>query len=155
MRAPLHRAIALGVLSFIGIGASACAAHEVEPAFRASVLIDDRGISIPLPPPSLVDEPEQDVEVEGQVVGLDGDLEDLAVRVVDNVGGAELQTPLGGDSRFRLQGLGIDLTDNCIEAWLENTSGEEGAHRHFEAVISEPGPGGEQSLEVVEVSGCG
>lgn len=153
MRAPLHRAIALGVLSFIGIGASACAAHEVEPAFRASILIDDRGISIPLPPPSLIDEPEQDVEVEGQVVGLDNDVGDLVVRIVDNVGGAELQAPLDGDRSFRLQGLGIDLTDNCIEAWLESSSGEEGAHRHFEAVISETG--GEQSLEVVEVSGCG
>ena len=112
MRALLHRAIALGVL----LGVGACATHEVEPAFRASVLIDDRGISVPLPPPSLVDEPQQDVEVQGEVVGLEGDASGLVVRILDNVSGSELEATLDADDMFRVEGLGIDLTDNCIEA---------------------------------------
>lgn len=146
MRALLHRAIALGVL----LGVGACATHEVEPAFRASVLIDDRGISVPLPPPSLVDEPQQDVEVQGEVVGLEGDASGLVVRILDNVSGSELEATLDADDMFRVEGLGIDLTDNCIEAWLEDDGGAEGQHRRFEASISASG----QEVEVVEVDGC-
>lgn len=146
MRALMHRAIALGLV--LGIGA--CAAHEAKPAFRASVFIDDRGISIPLPPPSLIDEPEQEVEIEGEVVGLDDSADELRVRIVDNVGGAELEAPLDEGNMFHAAGLGIDLTDNCIEAWIEDTAGAEGEHRHFEATIAASG----QDVEVLEVDGC-
>lgn len=146
MRALLHRAIALGVL--LGIGA--CATHEARPAFRASVLIDERGISIPLPPPSLIDEPEQEVEVEGEVVGLDESFEGLRVWIVDEVGGAELEAPLDQDHGFRGEGLGIDLSNNCLEAWIEDAEGAQGEHRRFQAVISASG----QDVEVFEVDEC-
>ena len=57
---------------------------------------------------------------------------------------------LDADDMFRVEGLGIDLTDNCIEAWLEDDGGAEGQHRRFEASISASG----QEVEVVEVDGC-
>ena len=143
----MHRALAIGAL----LGLGACAAHDVEPAFRASVLIDDRGISIPLPPPSLHDEPTQEVEVEGEVVGLDERSEQFVVRLVDNVGGAELDVTLpAGTSEFLAEGFQIDLTDNCIEVWLVDDDGDEGEHRSFQASISESG----SEVTSTEVDSC-
>jgi hypothetical protein len=134
------------VLSTLGLGA--CVQHDPEPAFRASVLIDDRGISIPLPPPSLVDEPEQDVDVEGEVIGRvlgPG----LLVRVVDHAGGAELDMPLiEGSNAFHGEGLAIDLSDNCLELWLVDEEGREGARAQYQAIID----ASDESIEVVE--GC-
>jgi hypothetical protein len=143
----VHRALAGFVLSTLGLGG--CAQHDAEPAFRAGVLIDDRGISIPLPPPSLVDEPEQDVDVEGQVIGAVEDLDGLVVHILDQTGGAELDVPLAdGVTSFHGEGLAIDLSNNCIELWLVDAEGREGEHVHYRALIDASG----QSIEVVE--GC-
>lgn len=142
-----YRAIAGFLLATLCM--PACVVHEAEPAFRASVLIDDRGISIPLPPPSLIDEPEQEVEVQGEVVGLDEGATGLVVRIVDSTGGAELDVPLeDGSSTFHGAGLTIDLSDNCLELWLVDTDGREGEHSEYEAVIDES----DGSVTVVE--GC-
>ena len=137
---------AFAVLSTLGL--VACVQHDPEPAFRAAVLIDDRGISIPLPPPSLVDEPEQDVDVEGEVIGL-AESRGLVVRIVDHAGGAELDVPLAeGSNAFRGEGLAIDLSDNCLELWLVDGEGREGDRAQYQALIDASG----QSIEVVE--GC-
>jgi len=145
MPSTMGRAIA----AVLFIGTAACAVHEAEPAFRASVLIDDRGISIPLPPPSLYDEPEQEVEVEGEIVGLDEAGEALVLRIVDNSGQADLDVPLAaGTTHFFAEGLAIDLTDNCLEAWLEDAAGSEGEHQLFHAAIQNSGEA------VVVVEGC-
>jgi len=134
------------VLSTLGL--VACVQHDPEPAFRASVLIDDRGISIPLPPPSLVDEPEQDVDVDGEVIGVAA-VDGLIVRIVDHAGGAELDVPLAdGSNAFHAEGLTIDLSDNCIELWLVDAEGREGARAQYQALIDESG----ESIEVSE--GC-
>lgn len=144
----VHRAVAGLVLSTLGLGA--CATHEPQPAFRASVLIDDRGISIPLPPPSLVDDPEQEVDVEGEVVGATSSLDGFVVRIVDHVGGADLDVPLEeGSHGFHGSGLLIDLTDNCLEVWLEDAGGHEGERTEVHAIIDASG----QAVEVVD--GCG
>lgn len=138
MPRPLHRAFVGFVLLTLGLGG--CVSHSPEPAFRASVLIDDRGISIPLPPPSLVDEPEQEVDVQGEVVGLDEAVSGLTVHIADDVGGAELEVPLAeGASMFHGQGLAIDLTDNCLELWLVDAGGREGEHTRYRASIDEAG----------------
>jgi len=143
----VHRAFAGFVLSTLALGA--CASHEAKPVFRASVFIDDRGISIPLPPPSLVDEPEQEVDVEGEVVGDALELDGLVVRIVDHRGGAELDVPLEeGSTSFHGSGLAIDLSDNCIELWLVDAEGREGERADYQAVIDASG----QAIEVVE--GC-
>lgn len=147
MLRPVHRAFAGFVLATLGLGA--CVVHDPEPAFRAAVLIDDRGISIPLPPPSLVDEPEQEVDVEGEVIGLPDDPTGLLVRIVDSAGGAELDVPLAeGGTTFHGQGLAIDLSNNCIELWLVDADGREGERARYRAVIDASG----ESIEVAE--GC-
>lgn len=147
MLRPVHRAFAGFVLMTLGLGA--CASHDPRPAFRASVLIDDRGISIPLPPPSLVDDPEQEVDVEGEVIGIAEDVDGLVVRIVDQAGGAELDVPLtDGNTTFHGTGLAIDLSDNCIEVWLVDADGREGERTQVQALIDASG----QSIEVVE--GC-
>lgn len=142
----VHRAFAGFVLSSLALGA--CVAHDPEPAFRASVLIDDRGISIPLPPPSLVDEPEQEVDVEGEVINLGAGHDGLVVRIADQTGGAELDVPLDGSNAFHAEGLAIDLSDNCIELWLVDADGREGEHARYQALIDASG----ESIEVSE--GC-
>jgi hypothetical protein len=142
----VHCAFAGFVLSTLGL---ACVAHEPQPAFRASVLIDDRGISIPLPPPSLADEPEQDVDVEGEVIGIAEGTGGLIVRIVDHAGGAELDVPLAdGSNAFHGEGLSIDLSDNCLELWLVDADGREGERAQYQALIDASG----ESIEVVE--GC-
>ena len=143
----VHRAFAGFVLATLCLGG--CVSHSPEPAFRAAVLIDDRGISIPLPPPSLVDEPEQDVDVDGEVIGLPDDPTGLMVRIVDSAGGAELEVPLAdGAATFHGEGLAIDLSDNCIELWLVDADGHEGERAQYRAIIDASG----QSIEVAE--GC-
>ncbi|MCX4245811.1 hypothetical protein [Paraliomyxa miuraensis] len=135
---PKHRAFA-GIL-LAALCLPACATHEVEPAFRASVFIDDRGISIPLPPPSLIDEPQQEVEVQGEVVGLDDEASGLVVHIMDGASGAEIDVPLeDGSTSFLGTGLSIDLTDNCLELWLADDDGREGDHSYYKAVIDESG----------------
>jgi hypothetical protein len=147
MLRPVHRASAGFVLTTLCLGA--CVVHDPEPAFRAAVLIDDRGISIPLPPPSLTDEPEQEVDVDGEVIGLPEGPTSLVVHIVDGVGGAELDVPLAeGAATFHGEGLAIDLSNNCIELWLEDADGHEGEHAQYHAVIDASG----QSIEVAE--GC-
>ncbi len=140
---------ALCVLSLAALGASACAVHDAEPAFRATVLIDGRGISIPLPPPSLTAEPQQEVELEGEVIGLDEDGDGLVVRVLEDIGGTDKDVPLAADdSTFVVQGVNLDLTDNCLEVWLEGDDGRQGEHRFYQAVIDES----DESVSIVE--GC-
>jgi hypothetical protein len=145
MLRPVHRAFGGFVLSALLAG---CVVHDPEPAFRAAVFIGDRGISIPLPPPSLVDDPEQEVDVEGEVIGLDDEVDGLVVRIVDQAGGAELEATLTESSTFRAEGLPIDLSDNCIELWLVDAEGREGERVQYQALIDESG----QSIEVSE--GC-
>ena len=143
----VHRAFAGFVLSTLALGA--CVSHHPEPAFRASVLIDDRGISIPLPPPSLVDEPEQDVDVEGEVIGLAEGQGGLTVHIEDQAGGAAIDVPLAeGTHAFHAEGLPIDLSDNCIELWLVDADGREGEHVEYQALIDASGA----AIEVSE--GC-
>ena len=120
----------VGTLAF-----AACARHEVRPAFRSGVFIDDRGISVPLPPPSLFEAPKQSVDVDVEVDG-----EDLPVgtelTLLDNEGEAERTIVLDDESSVILEGLEIDLTANCLELWL--TDGDrESEHVLFQATIGD------------------
>ncbi len=142
-----RRAVSAVLLVTLG-GAVACATHEAKPAFRAGVFIGDRGISIPLPPPSLFDSPQQKVDVEGDVIGADA-TNGLIVVITDNAGAAETEVPLeSGMTAFHAEGLAIDLTDNCLELWVETAEGQQGDHHLYRAVIAASG----ESVEVEE--GC-
>ena len=140
--------IALVVMAVAG---GACARHDADPVFRRSVAIGDRGISVPLPPPSLFDVPKQSVDIVVEIHG-DGELgPGVELRLVDNDGDLDetlpLETILVAPADLVLEGLPIDLTQNCLELWL--TDGEvEGAHTLYHATIGVDG----QSVETV--SGC-
>jgi hypothetical protein len=135
--------------------AGACAPHEAEPAFRRTVFIDDRGISVPLPPPSLVDAPQQDVDVDAQALGEDPVLAGTMAHVEDMMGDgtAELELPEGAQ-HFTIEGLPVDLTDNCLELWLVAPDGREGEHVVVHAEIV-PDDDDEDTLESIATkSGC-
>ncbi len=127
----------------LGILAGGCNDPEPVQAFRTTVFIGERGISIPLPPPSLAAEPQQEVEVQGIV---DGDVEPGSeVRLVDTAGGDETVAEIEEDSFAAT--LELDLSAGCIEAWLVASDGSQGEHRFFSTVISD-----DDTVEVRE--GC-
>lgn len=142
--------IALAMAGVLG-GGGACARHDADPAFRSSVAIGDRGISVPLPPPSLFDVPKQSVDVVVEIQG-DGELAPgVELRLVDNDGALDeslvLDDVVVAPEGLVLEGLPIDLTQNCLELWL--TDGEiEGAHTLYHATI------GADGRTVETVSGC-
>lgn len=116
--------------------AAGCVAHEARPAFRRGILVDDRGISVPLPPPSLADEPYQEVDVEGTVPGDDTLSAGTKLHVEDLDGDAGTSVEVNPTTEsFKLQGVWIDLTANCLELWLEAPDGRESERTHVRAVI--------------------
>jgi hypothetical protein len=107
-------------------GVTACAFHEPVPAFRSTVWIGDRGISVPLPPPSFFEAPKQKVELAGEVTQSNKLKAGTEVHVVDNRGDAEATVVLdAGQSAFEA-GLSLDLSDSCLEVWLVAPGGTMG-----------------------------
>ena len=135
--------------------AAACARHEANPAFRRSISIGDRGISVPLPPPSLTAEPEQEVDVEADAIGDDPVLAGTVVHVEDVLGEGIAELELAADAeRFVVEGVLVDLRANCLEVWLVAPDGRESDHALVHAVIV-PDDDDEDSLEsIVTVAGC-
>jgi hypothetical protein len=126
---------------------TACAVHEARPAFRSTVWIGDRGISVPLPPPSFYEAPHQEVEVEGQVQHSDDLAAGTEIHIVDNVGDADIVVPLQqGESSF-VGRLELDLSDSCLEVWLVAPDGGEGDRSLYSTRIVSV-----DEIEVVE--GC-
>jgi hypothetical protein len=126
---------------------AACATHDGRPAFRAALAIGERGISVPLPPPSLRDAPRQKIDVHATVVGDEVPAEAKAW-VVDLRGEAEAIVPLHGAAEFSADGLVVDLEDNCLELWIEDEDGSEGEHSFFSAAIAY------DDVHVTVVDGC-
>ncbi|MBC8068246.1 MAG: hypothetical protein IAG13_07925 [Deltaproteobacteria bacterium] len=117
----LRRLAALALLTAV---TGACGTHEATPAFRRTIAFDDRGISVPLPPPSLVDEPEQEVELRGTTVGADAIVAGTKVHVDDLDGEATGELVLAaGAAEFKVEGLYVDLRAHCFEVWLESPDG--------------------------------
>jgi hypothetical protein len=122
------------------LGVAGCARHDAQPAFRSSLRISDRGISIPLPPPSLLEEPNQAVDIEGEVVGDDPLGEGTAAHVIELEGSQELSVELDeGAEAFVMRGLPVDLLDNCIELWLEQADGAQSEHAFYTASVAADG----------------
>lgn len=124
-REEMSRSIAS--LFVLGVLAGACNDPAPVPAYRSAVLIGDRGISIPLPPPSVLQAPQQEVEVEG---ALEGTFDEGAeVRIVDTAGGDEASvSPDGASFTATLQ---VDLTDACLETWVVDADGVESERRSY------------------------
>ena len=97
--------------------------------------IGDRGISVPVPPPSLKLMPVQLVDIEGEIGAMAGE---PGVRVFLQ----ETQRGLPGqfvfledDGSFFFEGVEVDLTDNCIEVWSEDAEGQSSVRSFYRASI--------------------
>lgn len=154
-RPPMNRGISIvrcgAALALCG-SLVGCVAHPARPAFRASVFIGDRGISIPLPPPSILKAPKQKVDVDAEIVGDEAVAVDLLAHVVDLHGDAEVSVEVpAGQTGFLAEGLEIDLTDNCLDVWLAGVDGGEGEHALYTASVVVDGDHGEV---IVVSAGC-
>ncbi len=137
----MRRIAPLLLMALLG---SACNDHQPVQAFRSAVLIGDRGISIPLPPPSVLQAPQQEVDVQGSV---EGDFTPGAeVRLIDNEGGDETVALVEAGGVFSAS-LEVDLTNSCIEAWAIDPEGGAGDRRFFSTRVE-----ADESILVVE--GC-
>lgn len=118
----IRRSVALALT--VLVGAAACASYEAKPAFRRGLTFDDRGISVPLPPPSLVE-----AEVEGTTEGKDPIVAGtkLVIEDIDGTASAELTLDAGATS-FKVEHLEIRVDHHCFEAWLETPDGRESEH---------------------------
>ncbi len=121
-----HRCAACFALAALAAAAvvPACASHEWKPVFRRAIVFDDRGISLPLPPPSLTADPEQDVDVHGVAQGDDPLPADARVHLLDVDGVADVEVELDADGGFTAAGVPLDLRANCLEVWIESSAGE-------------------------------
>ena len=68
----------------LALALAGCVAPDARPAFRAGVVIDDRGIVVPLPPPSFFDSPIQEVDVQGSIIG-DDPIADVTVTIASTM----------------------------------------------------------------------
>lgn len=143
LRSQLGKTLAV-VAIWAGVG---CATHEPVSAFRSTVFIDDRGISVPLPPPSLTAEPVQEVEIEGEIGDADAIENGAVVHAREVNSGAEVVIELDSDASGFVAQLEFDLSDNCLEFWVEQADGEDGTPRSYSASITV-----DDEIEVVE--GC-
>lgn len=118
----------IALLLLVGVGLPACARYTARPAYSYRISIGDRGISVPLPPPSLRDQPKQAVDVQGQVTG-DKLAQGTELQLVDNRGEAKTRVPVDAQTgRFSLS-IEVDLSDTCLELWLVTPEGDDGAQR--------------------------
>ena len=143
-----HRSIGFALV-LLGSSLVACAVHDPRGVFNRSLAIGDRGISVPLPPPSLLVAPMQPVDVDAQVDdGGNVDALGVVAVIVEHRSGAEVEVDVSpGSSMVVVQLPEIDLRDNCLELWLEKSDGSESVHRFFSARIEDA-----QSIAVDE--GC-
>ncbi|MBX7082857.1 MAG: hypothetical protein K1X88_26870 [Nannocystaceae bacterium] len=121
-----HRCLASLTLAALAAAAvvPACASHEWKPVFRRAIVFDDRGISLPLPPPSLTADPEQEVDVHGVAQGDDPLPADARVRMLDVDGTADVEVELDAEGGFTAAAVPLDLRANCLEVWIDSEGGE-------------------------------
>ena len=132
----MSRTLAL-VTTLLALG-TACNAHPIG-GYDDGPQIDENGISVPVPPPSLWTAPVQQVEIEGQL-GVTDPSPMTLVYVLDTVNGGSRFVEADVDGGFRFEGfneLEIDVTQNCLEVWSEEPGayGEMSIHSFFRVRI--------------------
>ena len=133
-----------------------CNAHSIG-GFDDGPQIDEHGISVPVPPPSLWAAPIQRVVIEGQL-GISAPEPMTEVFVLDarREDGGFNGVYAASDGSFRFDGpnaVEIDVTNNCLEVWSEGpgVNGEMSLHSFFRVTIAED----DQSLLTEQFfSGC-
>ncbi len=129
------RAIALGILASVAAG---CATHEARPAFRRGITIADRGISVPLPPPSFMDAISVEVDVEGSTPGDEALEVGTIIHVEDLEGDARESAEIDiGSATFEVRGLMITLGAHCLELWIEAPDGRESERTYVHAEVED------------------
>lgn len=134
------------VVASLALVLSGCVNHNPVPVFRSRIAIGDRGIFVPLPPPSFTENPVQNAILDGRV---DASTVVAGTRVVvqDLQGSADAELVLDeGQFSFEVP-FEVDLRDNCVDVWLETDEGLEGSHRFLRVqIVSE--------TELETVLGC-
>lgn len=132
--AALTRSALFALILAFGAG---CNSHPLT-NHAAGPQIDENGISVPVPPPSLTAEPVQRVDVEGQLrpgaVGAGTRVFLFETRLALEDG--KVTTP-EDDGSFFFEGLLIDLTDNCLEVWSEDAKARASVRSFYRASIGE------------------
>ena len=141
-------AFGIGAEAGLALNVQSIGPHEAAPAFRRIVVIGERGISIPLPPPSVL------ADVSGTLEGEDPVVPGTVLYLQDARGNADLELDVEvGASEFQLGGVALDPTDNCLTLWLE-APGEEGelrvSVRTYYRAVAEPNG----ALRTVAAEGC-
>lgn len=100
--------------------------------------IDETGISVPVPPPSLRAAPVQFVEITGNI-GVAEPVAGTMVYLYEGTSARGYFVHAEDDGYFLFEGVELDLTDNCIEVWHEEpgVDGRSSAHSFFVAMIGE------------------
>ena len=112
----------------------ACVAHEPRAAFRRGSSSTIAGSRYRCR--TVVADGKQDVDVEGTVPGEDPLAPGTILHIEDLEGDASTQVEVDiDDEAFRIEGLAIDLTANCLELWLEAADGRESARVQLHAQI--------------------
>jgi hypothetical protein len=144
----MARRTALLALVAFSMTAAACAVHEPVPVFRSGVFVSDRGISVPLPPPSLTSNPKQKVDVEGSVAGEDEVVDGTVLHVIDNRGDGDVSVELPAGAESFAVSVDIDVSDSCLEMWLVAPDGAESDRSLVSTQIAQD----DQSVDTVQ--GC-
>lgn len=99
--------------------------------------IDEHGISVPVPPPSLTAAPVQFVEISGSL-GISMPKDMTRAYLFEGTSGRGYFVYPDDVGNFLFEGVELDLNDNCLEVWYEEP-GEDGRsseHSFFVASIA-------------------
>lgn len=97
--------------------------------------IGDRGISVPVPPPSLKLAPVQRVDIEGEIGATAGEPGTRVFLSETRLGTQAYVDFPDDDGSFFFEGVELDLTDNCLEVWTEDGDGNASVYSFFRASI--------------------
>lgn len=114
--------------------------------------IDEHGISVPVPPPSLTAAPVQFVEVTG-TLGVSAPKAMTQAFLFEGTTGRGYFVYAESNGAFLFKGVEMDLTDNCVEIWFEEpgTEGRKSEHSFFVADIDAD----DQTVVTMQIaSGC-
>ncbi len=129
------RLVSLACLFQLSFG-TGCNDHMLGGGYDDGPQIDEHGISVPVPPPSLKAAPVQEVDIVG-VIGFTDPEPGTIVRLQNPFDPTGYLVEVNPDGTFLFSGIEIDLTKNCLELWSEEAgpNGEMSVHSYFRASI--------------------
>lgn len=112
--------------------------------------IGEKGISVPVPPPSLTAAPVQFVEVAGSL-GVSSVPPMTITFLYESTSARGYFVYADEAGNFLFEGVELDLNDNCLEVWFEEPGpeGKKSEHSFFVASIGED----DQSVVTAQIGG--